>query len=61
MSLDDDYLFILILIVIGICLNKDVGWLELTLMYVGRVLALLNGLYELSFKLRVTSKKINYF
>ena len=44
MFLEDDNLFILILIALGICLNLDVGWWELTLMHVGIVLALLNGL-----------------
>ena len=38
-----DYLFILILITLGICLTMDAGWLELTLMYVGIELVL-NGL-----------------
>ena len=42
MFFEDDNLFIIILITLGICLIMNVGWLELTLMYVGIVL--LNGL-----------------
>ena len=45
MSIQDDNLFILILL--GICLTMDavvVGGLELTLMYVAIALVLLNGL-----------------
>ena len=41
MFLEDDNLFILILIALGNCLTMDAGWLELT--YVGIALVLLNG------------------
>ena len=44
MFLEDDNLLILILISWGICLTIDKVWLELTLIYVGIALALLNGL-----------------
>ena len=43
MFLEDDNMFILILIALGICLTMDLGWLELTLMNVGIVLVSLNG------------------
>ena len=58
---EDDNLFILIFIALGICLIMGVGWLEVTLLYVYIVLVLLNGLEELSFKLNVTSKKLTIF
>ena len=44
MFLEDDNLLILISISLGICLTMDAGWLELTLMYVGIALDLLNSL-----------------
>ena len=44
MFLEDDNLFILILIVLGICLTMDAGRLEVRLMYVGIALVLLNDL-----------------
>ena len=44
MFLEDHNLFILILIVLGICLTMDAGGLEVTLMYVGITLVLLNDL-----------------
>ena len=44
MFFEDDNLFILILIALGTCLLMDVVWLELSSMYVGMVLVLLNGL-----------------
>ena len=50
--LEDVNMFIQILIALGICLTMDSGWLELTLMYLGIALVLLNSL--LSFKLKVT-------
>ena len=40
----DDNLLTLKLIALGICLIMDIGWLELTLMYDGIALVLLNGL-----------------
>ena len=40
------YQFILIFIAVGICLIMGVGWLELTLLYVGIELVLLNGFYR---------------
>ena len=43
MFLEDDNLFILILIALGDSLTMDAGWLELTLMCIGIVLDLLNG------------------
>ena len=42
--LENDNLFILILITIGICLTMDAEELEQTLIYVGIALDLLNGL-----------------
>ena len=39
----------------------DTWLLELTLIYIGVVLVLLNGLKELSFKLGVRSKKFTIF
>ena len=44
MILEDDNLFILLLIALRICLSMDAGWLEQTLMYVGIALVLLNSL-----------------
>ena len=61
MFLEDDNLLILILTTLEICLTIDAGWLELTLMHVGLALDLLNGLWELLLKLRVTSKKLTIF
>ena len=43
MFLEDDNLFTLILTALEICLTIDAGWLELTLMYDGITLVLLNG------------------
>ena len=43
MFLEDYNQFILILIALWICLTVDAGGLELTLMYVGIALVLLNG------------------
>ena len=43
MFLEDTNLFILISIALGICLTMDAGWLEVTLMYIGIALVLLNG------------------
>ena len=60
MFLEDDNLFILILIALGIYLIMDGGWLEVILMYVGIALVLLNGLEELPFKLSYI-EKINSF
>ena len=42
MFLEDDNLLILILIALVIWLTMDAGWLELTLIYVGILLTLLN-------------------
>ena len=39
----------------------DEGWLKVTLMYFGMILISLNYLKELSFKLKVTSKKLTIF
>ena len=58
---EDDYIFIWIFIALGICLFMGVGWLELTLIYIGIVYVLLNGLLELLIKLKVTSKKLTIF
>ena len=43
--LDYDILLFLISIALEICSTMDVGWLELSLMYFGIVLGLLNGFY----------------
>ena len=44
MFLEDENLFIIILIILGICLTMDAGLLEPTLRYVGIALDLLNAL-----------------
>ena len=44
MFLEDDNLFILILIALWICFTIEAGWLELTLMYIGVALVVRNGL-----------------